>query len=565
MLQRFKASSAAQQWFTTSPVTLGIGRVGLGLLVLGDVLRRWGDLDVWYTNAGLMPNHTMLWAPQARMGISIFFSVSQLYEARFFVVLIVLVDLLFLVGYRTKLMHALALLAQVSLNCRVHYLTNGGDVALSVLLLWTLFLPLGEWLSVDALLLAMKRSRLKDALTLEVDPAHPDALKAPQPRFDWAAGALVAQLAVIYFFNFVHKDGSGWREGRVLLDVLNQNRIATPLAVWFRPHLTPELSLLLTRFTQGVEAGLPVLALLPVRSLWVRRAAVVLGIGLHLGFATFINLGVFSEAMMCFWLFLVPHEDWVWLLSRFKPKPRTVEFDPACGGCRVVAHALRCIEAHSVVERRFVLQPKAGAKPVLAVLHGGLLTPREGFAVDTPWRKSVAGWAENMRLGLLLFMAAVFVMQTLAQNRAVPSAIKPDPPPFWVQVPVEYLHFYQGWGMFAESPREDYTVVVRGTTVDGRLVDPLSERSSSRSPPGIHAIADRLDHNEFWCDYLSRISGDRAYEPPLRDWILAYPQRTGNPNDQLKSFDLVEVRQVSPLYGQTEGTNVRERLLMHWP
>ena len=67
MLQRFKASFVGRQYFTTSPVTLGIGRIALGLLVLGDVLRRWTDLDVWYTNAGLMPNHTMLWAPQARM------------------------------------------------------------------------------------------------------------------------------------------------------------------------------------------------------------------------------------------------------------------------------------------------------------------------------------------------------------------------------------------------------------------------------------------------------------------------------------------------------------------
>ena len=96
-------------------------------------------------------------------------------------------------------------------------------------------------------------------------------------------------------------------------------------------------------------------------------------------------------------------------------------------------------------------------------------------------------------------------------------------------------------------------------------LSPLSERSSARSPPAIHEITDRLDHDEYWCDYLSRIGGDRAYEPPLRDWILAYPQRTGNPNDAIRAFDVIEVKQTSPWYGQTEGTNRTERVLMKYP
>ena len=133
-MERLKASRFGQHLLTASPVTLGIGRIGLALLLLFDVLRRWEDLDVWYTNAGLMPNHTMLWAPQARLGFSIFYGVSELHEARFFVGLIVLVYVGLLLGWKTKLMQVLALAAQLSLNCRIHYLTNGGDVALSVLL-----------------------------------------------------------------------------------------------------------------------------------------------------------------------------------------------------------------------------------------------------------------------------------------------------------------------------------------------------------------------------------------------------------------------------------------------
>jgi hypothetical protein len=559
-MERFKASAPAQLWFFSSGVTLGICRVLLALLLLGDVLRRWTDLDVWYTNQGLMPNHTMLWAPQMRLGFSIFYSVSQLHEARFFVVLIIFVYLGLLVGWRTKLFQILAMLAHVSLDCRVHYVTNGGDVALSVLLLWACFLPLGSWLSIDSLRRSMKHSRLKvlgGEGTLEVPKEHEGVLAPPSPQFLWAAGAIAAQLAVIYFFNFVHKDGPGWAEGRVLLDVFNQNRIATAIAVWVRPYLTADISLVMTRAVQGAEASLPLLVLLPVKTL--RRLAILVGFSLHAGFALFINLGVFSETMMMTWLFLLPHEDVAWFLRKVlgprKDGPVKV------GASRWAAHAVACMQ-HRGVSALPAFVPR-GVEWLAVKLKLDAVEP-EAYAPDPPLKLAMRTWTARVGSVLLAYVTAAFVVQTLAQNRWVPQQLKPTPPTPIVWL-VEYLHFYQGWGMFAVSPREDWTVVVRATTADGRTVDPLSERSSARSAPAIHEITDRLDHDEYWCDYLSRISGDRAYEPPLRDWILAYPQRTGNPNDAIRSFDVIEVKQTSPWYGQTEGTNRTERVLMKYP
>ena len=559
-MERLKASVIGRHLLTASPVTLGAGRVLLALLLLFDVLRRWEDLDVWYTNQGLLPNHTMLWAPQARLGFSIFYGVSELHEARFFVGLIVCVYLLLLVGWKTKWMQVLSLLAHVSLDCRVHYLTNGGDVALSVLLLWTAFLPLGGWLSVDALRRAMRHSKLQvgkhGVATLEGDAAE---LSPPRPYFEWVMGGLALQLAVIYFFNFVHKDTDGWRDGRVLLDVLHQDRIATPLAEWFRPFVTPGLSMAMTRFTQFVEATLPLWVLLPSRG--ARRLAIALGLMLHLGFMTFLNLGVFSTTMLLFWVFLIPHEDLVWLAQKLfgAPKPREVKVDASLGTW--AAHATLAMQTRAVTAiPAFV--PRL-LERVSRALKLDAYEP-EPFSPDTRLTRRRQVIAGHVRHGLLAFLFVVFVIQTLAQNRAVPRALKVDPP-VWVVWPVEYLHFFQGWGMFANSPRGDATVVVRAKTVDGRLVDPLSERASRRSPPGISAILTRLDHDEFWCDYLSRIGGDRAYESPLRDWLLKYPERTGNPNDRLASFEVVQLEDTSPWYGQTVPTDTRERVMFHWP
>jgi hypothetical protein len=194
----------------------------------------------------------------------------------------------------------------------------------------------------------------------------------------------------------------------------------------------------------------------------------------------------------------------------------------------------------------------------------GITRKVEGFTPEPPAVAARARWARTAWSAGLVYFAVVFVVQTLAQNRAVPQAIKPVPPTF-VRWPVEYLHFFQGWGMFAESPRTDSTVVVRAQTVDGRLVDPLSERASPRSPPGASAIIERLDHSEYFCDYLSRIADDRAYHPPLRDWLLAYPQRTGNPSDALKSFEVVQLTQVSPTLEQRQPTELKERVLLTYP
>src|SRR5881392_3595108 len=47
------------------PRSMGLARIGLGLLLIWDLLRRVPDLATWYSNEGLLPNHTVLWRPNA--------------------------------------------------------------------------------------------------------------------------------------------------------------------------------------------------------------------------------------------------------------------------------------------------------------------------------------------------------------------------------------------------------------------------------------------------------------------------------------------------------------------
>ena len=50
-------------YFELDPRTLAFGRIFFALVLIGDLLRRIPWLREFYTNAGILPNHTVLWRP----------------------------------------------------------------------------------------------------------------------------------------------------------------------------------------------------------------------------------------------------------------------------------------------------------------------------------------------------------------------------------------------------------------------------------------------------------------------------------------------------------------------
>src|SRR5690242_1954183 len=117
------------------PRTMGLGRIGLGLLLLMDLLRRVPWLPHLYGNDGLLPNHTLLWRPPTERQFSVFFLASWTDEAAFLFVLCFLVYFCLLIGYRTRLAHFLSFLACISLHNRIQFAENGGAVAMACLVL----------------------------------------------------------------------------------------------------------------------------------------------------------------------------------------------------------------------------------------------------------------------------------------------------------------------------------------------------------------------------------------------------------------------------------------------
>lgn len=348
-------------WFEFDPRALAAFRIGFSMLLLWDLLRRVPDLAVWYTNEGLLPNHTQLWRPAAEYVFSLFFLASHRWEAAFGFLLCGFVYLCLLVGWKTRIFQVLALVAVVSLHSRSVILENGGDVVMNLLALWSAFLPLGQRWSVDALRASLRRTREVRAEDLGSHRAQDADLNRPARSL--AVLAILLQLAVIYFFNTVHKNGPAWKDGSVVHWALHQDRIVTTLGAAVRDGFPLWLSQFLTYAVLIAEGAAAFLILSPFVRLHFRRIAIVALPLMHVGFALFLNVGLFTPTMCSFFFFLLSAEDFEafgrWWQRRLRE--RTIYFDASCGICFQTARVLARLDRFGKL--RFVPNTDVGRLP----------------------------------------------------------------------------------------------------------------------------------------------------------------------------------------------------------
>jgi hypothetical protein len=518
------ARALRRAYLELDPRSLGLGRIGLGLLLLFDLIRRVPWARDLYSNDGLLPNHTLLWRPPAERMFSLLWPVSWPGEVVLAFTVCFAVYFCLLIGYRTRLAHVLAFLACISLHNRIQFAENGGSVAMTALVLWTMFMPLGRRFSVDAAL-ARLRGRTGDA----APPAPPDE----QPFVSLVVLAFLLQLSVIYLFNYAHKTGPTWREGTAVWYVLWQERITTHLAVWARHHLPFAFTKALTHGTLVVEAAAPFLLLTPVLWRYTRPLAIVSLAGLHIGIAMMSNLGAFSYAMLSYYPFLLAREHWDWLARRRGLIGRVREFLQGQGQ-RIEGLLARALAAW------------------------GTSAPRAPSPLQQRWQQR--RWL--VREALVLFVGVVVAMEVLVANSAVPRWMKPRRPD-WMVAAMMYTHLYEGWSMFSpDAPLGDLMTYLDAVTVDGRHVDPLNEAGSRWAGLPVRQIPVRLNHDSFFCDYTLRIPDAGSYHQALIEWVMRYHLRTGRPQDQIVSFEGRVIEHRSPAPGSVTPHSIRERVFL---
>jgi predicted DCC family thiol-disulfide oxidoreductase YuxK len=432
--------------------------------------------------------------------------------------------------------------------------------------------------------------------------------------------------------------------------VLHQDRMCTAFAVWMRPHMTLWLSRILSWGSLVTESILPVMLLAPFQKVSARRVAIVCIIGLHLGFQMFINLGIFSFAMMGYTPFLLTGADWnaAAAFARRRKLRLTAYFDAGCGVCFQIVRVWARLDRLGLITFRssadLEVPPADGSPGVSPPVSPDLLsrtivvvddaTGKTSMRADAvaqllralpggwfwslplrlPGLRALANWGYDifsrrrdkismwlglaacglppleqanvaapvlagpppfklqfrsamsiLREGTVLAMIVVMISETLFINAAIPKFLKHEQP-LWIKRLVAYPRLIQAWSMFAsDAPVTDQTMVVDAVTIDGRHVDPYSEATSRYPNPGRNEIPPRLDNDSFVFNYSGRIAGSGAYHQALTEWILAYHERTGNPNDKIVSFDAYEVSDDSPPVGQLNPRNVHSHIFLSYP
>jgi hypothetical protein len=526
-----------QIYLTADVRSLAAGRIALALVLLRDLFGRWAQLSLWYTNDGIIPNHTLLWRPSWDHVFSLFYLASYWYEAAFGFVICLFVYLALLVGFRTKLAQVLAWICMLSLHGRTLLIDNGGDVVLGLLTTWTMFLPSGRAWSVDAVL-ARRRAPTPTPEGIAAGVAAPTP---PGRTFvSIAVFAVTAQLALCYFFNAIHKQGRSWlQDGSAVNYAINLDRLATWFAVWLRNWMSPTFAKGLTWSALATEAMIPILLLSPFAVRGCRRMAVVLVLGLHLGFAACLNLGNFVPAMIAYAPNFIRGEDWD-ALERWWSK----NIQRADLAARIRTRLTAIIErtAALLTPGRWVRVAEPG--PVVRAVRRRLPAARE--------------------ITVVLFIG-VAGSQLLDENWSVHRVIDHhNPAP--VAAAVSYLDLFQGWSMFApEAPMTDFNLTVDAVTIDGRHVDPFNEAANPQYPNPGFTIPVSMKQSWLFYGYGNHVPNHGAWHQALIEWIQRYPKRTGRPEDQIVSFTVYKVEDDSPRLGERTPRNLRWSVMIKYP
>lgn len=272
--------------------TLAVFRIALATLLLVDLVQRASDLEAFYTDFGVLPRaahavlvgaHGPLWSLHTWTG-------SVPGQAALFVATGA-GALALLLGWHTRVATALCWVLLVSLHNRNHLVNTGGDIVLRLLLLWSMFLPLGARLSLDRLRGAARGAPMSHVLSV-------------------ASAALLLQVALIYPVSAIFKGREApWQELTFLAQAMSVEGVATPLGRQLLrfPDWLPVLAWLALQLERwGV-----LLAFSPLWTSQLRTVAVVVFAAFHLvGIGATFDIGLFPVVMTVAWIPFLP--GWLW-------------------------------------------------------------------------------------------------------------------------------------------------------------------------------------------------------------------------------------------------------------
>lgn len=455
--------------------SLALFRMLSALVIMADLAQRLGFAKSLYSDTGVYPRiHAIPFIADARWSIN-FLNGSPAFA--FVVILTGLVAAgLMLVGWRTRPATVVLWVVVVSLHSRNPLVTYGGDDLMRMVLFWSMFLSLGRVWSFDS-------------------------RNAPAPRTATvstiATFGLLLQNVFLYLFTALLKDGVAWRELHdAVYYALGMRDLTTWLGDWLFHNGPSQLFTAITVGTLWIEFAVPMMLIAPVRVPMLRLVAVALVVGLHVGIASTMSVGLFPAISIACISALLPSSFWTyarrtrfakWLAgSRWfsYPAPTTSAMAEPRHSQQASTVATRNTRTHSDVLPRIAVNAICLLGIVLGLMWN--LTTVSSFGIPQPAARVAA--AGNV---------------------------------------------FQSWGMFAPTPRGTTVwFIVEGELESGERIDLLGPIISDDFDVRHPVIWDQRDEvwlrNEPWRKYFERMTS----ETDQPRYLAGYGCRMWNSHDR---------------------------------
>lgn len=419
-------------------------RIGTALIVITDLIIRLSDLEAHYTNTGLWPTDLVRnfgW----RAG---YWSLHVLSGSVALQLILFSVQLLFavflLVGYKTRLSTLVVWLLMISLHNRNLFVLQGGDDLLRLLLFWGMFLPWNAHYSIDS-----RRNT-----------------EVPKPNAVANAGYLLL-VASVYFFSALLKSAPDWQaDGTAFYYALSLEQLRLPAGDFM--YQFPGALKVFTWLAYYIELFVPFFILWPSKKGYLRFAAFLLLLVLHVGIGLTLYVGLFYLINMVALLGLLP----AGIMHR--------------------------------IERTFKRNPVS-------------VTP--GMNNQTPYLH----WVNNTMCSSVIFLCLVVNLSTL---QWFPYELRPE-----LSYPVNILRLNQYWGMFSPGVlRKDGWFVYHGMDAIGRQWDMRRNEDYVDYAKPKHIV--QMYKNDRWRKLAENMQNDHyTFLRPLygkyilRKWNKEHPEK----------------------------------------
>jgi len=487
VVRRLSAAVAARS--SVDPRALAVFRIGLGALLIIDLLRRSRSLSAFYTDYGVLPRRA-LFADYSEVYSLHALSGEPWAIASLFAVAVV-VALALVVGYRTRLATVVSWLLLLSLQARNPMVLNAGDALLAMLLFWGTFLPLGARWSVDAIGRSDAEDGDEGGPTL--DPGSPSSDRRGAAVATVASLGVLLQMLVMYVTNGVHKlEGDLWMGGEAVAYVMRADHFTYLLG----DHITafPGLLRAATYVWVVLLFASPLLVLLTG---FPRAAVASLFIGTHLGMAVTMRIDLFP----------------VIAVVGFVPFYQTPVWDAA-------ERAVDRFGPSTALDRWRVRLESVGR--TLCSLDASPPRPRRSDRLAGLSRGVRAGVERGRPLFSTVIPVFFVVLIVLSSAQSVGYGEVPDRG----EEVLETVEMDQHWRMFAPDPvRTTRWFVAPGVLENGSERDVLHDGEVSMDrPPDVDATYP----SARWRKYLSNVysGGNEKHRSYLAHYLCAEWNRT---------------------------------------